>query len=329
MKTNLLPQSRIALSLAAFLLIFAALSSMAQPAQVIVNVFLWNESDTPNESQYIVGQGSLNATPPAILTTNLSFEEPDSSAYINCVSAIGQLQLEANSFIDRGGEAFGGDMQVFFENNVGGPDVEFLDQLTVTSPTLPVGTPVQIQLAALYSGFISPPAGEYDFSSASVELGALVGNDWNYTTGLVSGAVSTNLITYNVSTYVGSSVNFSSGINAEGGSEVGSFDPYESSISAGITNVVYVSILTPGASYTTASEFVYPTLLPTLTIQPAGGGMLLTWPVTGLNFALQQNSDLTTTNWLACNSPVTTANGTNQVTISPALGNMFYRLASQ
>lgn len=328
MKTDLFSSSRMGLT--AFFLLFAGHSALAQVVgEVYVNVYLWNQSYTENESYYIVGSGSQNATPPSILTTNLAFETSDSSAYINCVSAIGQSQLTANAFIDRSDVEYSGTTQVFFEYNPGGPDLEFIDQLNITSATLPNGTPVQLQLAAVYSGFISPPVGEGDFSSAYVELGVLIGNEWNYTNGTVANTVQTNVITYNVSSYVGDSVSISAGINAYGGTEVESFDAYESSISAGITNVVYVTMLTPGSSYTTASEWVYPALLPTLNLQPTADALLLTWPVNGFNFALQQNSDLTTTNWAACNSPVTTVNGTNQVTISSGSGTMFYRLVSQ
>jgi hypothetical protein len=66
---------------------------------------------------------------------------------------------------------------------------------------------------------------------------------------------------------------------------------------------------------------------PVLTIKPNAASAILSWPVTGQTFALQENPDLNQTNtWSAVGIPVTTTNGTNYVTVPAAVGNKFFRL---
>jgi hypothetical protein len=65
--------------------------------------------------------------------------------------------------------------------------------------------------------------------------------------------------------------------------------------------------------------------LPLLHITPAGNGVIVSWADTG-SYTLQTNGNLGTTNWIAYGGSVSTANGTNSVTISPARGNLFFRL---
>ena len=68
--------------------------------------------------------------------------------------------------------------------------------------------------------------------------------------------------------------------------------------------------------------------VPNLLIRYLGpNSVVVSWLATG-NFSLRQNTDLATTNWMVSSYPVTTENGTNSVTITPALGNLFFRLAS-
>ena len=53
---------------------------------------------------------------------------------------------------------------------------------------------------------------------------------------------------------------------------------------------------------------------------------LVFWPAPSDGFVLQQNTNLTTTNWVAVtNSPVV-VNSEKQVTVSPLVGNRYYRL---
>jgi hypothetical protein len=64
----------------------------------------------------------------------------------------------------------------------------------------------------------------------------------------------------------------------------------------------------------------------TLNITPAANGVVLSWPASGTVFRLLQNADLTTTNWVVNTNDVSVANGTNQVTVTTAAGNLFFQL---
>jgi len=56
---------------------------------------------------------------------------------------------------------------------------------------------------------------------------------------------------------------------------------------------------------------------------------LFSWPAPNAAFALQQNSDLNTTNWVALALNPVTVGSENQVAVPRPPGNMFYRLSSQ
>jgi hypothetical protein len=64
---------------------------------------------------------------------------------------------------------------------------------------------------------------------------------------------------------------------------------------------------------------------PALSIQHATNGVTLLWPASTTIYRLQQNADLTT-NWVPNMNATNLVNGTNQVTISPAFGKMFFQL---
>jgi len=53
--------------------------------------------------------------------------------------------------------------------------------------------------------------------------------------------------------------------------------------------------------------------------------VVVSWPDTG-SYTLQTNGDLTTSGWMDYGGMVTTANGTNSITITPPAGNLFFRL---
>lgn len=65
---------------------------------------------------------------------------------------------------------------------------------------------------------------------------------------------------------------------------------------------------------------------PILSIQPMTNCVMVLWPSSGTTYRLLQNSDLTTTNWFPNTNTINVVNGTNQVTIFPATGNMFFQL---
>ena len=69
--------------------------------------------------------------------------------------------------------------------------------------------------------------------------------------------------------------------------------------------------------------------VPNLIIVPNGpNSVKVLWPDTG-TYALQQNNNLAATSaWATSGYAVTTANGTNSITITPPVGNLFFRLAN-
>jgi hypothetical protein len=67
---------------------------------------------------------------------------------------------------------------------------------------------------------------------------------------------------------------------------------------------------------------------PNLTITYSANNVIVSWPDTG-SYTLQQNANLALANgWTTSGYSITTANGTNSVTISPPTGNLFFRLAN-
>jgi hypothetical protein len=68
--------------------------------------------------------------------------------------------------------------------------------------------------------------------------------------------------------------------------------------------------------------------VPNLIIQSLSpGSVKVSWPNTG-SYTLQQNSNLVTGTWTASGYTITTANGTNSITIAPPVGNLFFRLSN-
>jgi hypothetical protein len=68
--------------------------------------------------------------------------------------------------------------------------------------------------------------------------------------------------------------------------------------------------------------------LPKLTIAHAGNSVLVSWPDTG-NYILQQSGNLASSpRWTPSAFSISAGNGTNSITIAPAQGNLFFRLAN-
>lgn len=68
--------------------------------------------------------------------------------------------------------------------------------------------------------------------------------------------------------------------------------------------------------------------VPPLTILRAGPQTVrVLWPALG-SYTLLQTLSLATGGWTTNTAPVTTANGTNSITINPPNGNLFFRLSS-
>ena len=67
--------------------------------------------------------------------------------------------------------------------------------------------------------------------------------------------------------------------------------------------------------------------LPNLTITFVGpDSLVVSWPNTG-SYTLQQNSSVAGGSWTPSGYSITTANGTNSITISLPTGNLFFRLS--
>lgn len=69
--------------------------------------------------------------------------------------------------------------------------------------------------------------------------------------------------------------------------------------------------------------------LPNLSISFArANSVVVAWPNTG-GYTLQQKSNLVgSAGWTTNNYPITTINGTNSITITPPMGNLFFRLSN-
>jgi hypothetical protein len=82
-------------------------------------------------------------------------------------------------------------------------------------------------------------------------------------------------------------------------------------------------VATSGAIYVSQS---IPT--PSLSLAPSGSNAMISWLIPSMDFTLQQNSDLTTTNWTDVTTPpvLNLTNLQNQVRVSATNGHTFYRL---
>jgi phosphatidylinositol-3-phosphatase len=69
---------------------------------------------------------------------------------------------------------------------------------------------------------------------------------------------------------------------------------------------------------------------PSLTITKSGNSAIISWPSPSTGFYLQTNSNLTRTNWANYTGTIATngAGTSNSVTVTPPVGNLFFRLAN-
>jgi len=63
-----------------------------------------------------------------------------------------------------------------------------------------------------------------------------------------------------------------------------------------------------------------------LSISLVTNTVIVSWPASASAFHLQQNTNVNTTTWVANTNSVSQVNGTNQVTLPPSGGTMFFRL---
>lgn len=96
----------------------------------------------------------------------------------------------------------------------------------------------------------------------------------------------------------------------------------------GGTNTAYVGFTGGDGGVTsiqTISNFSFVSI-PTATIQMSGPNAVISWPQTILGYSLQENSNLTTTNWATVTNLPVVANGQNQVALPASRTSLFYRL---
>jgi hypothetical protein len=68
--------------------------------------------------------------------------------------------------------------------------------------------------------------------------------------------------------------------------------------------------------------------VPNLTVTFVGpNSVKVSWPNTGSYTLLQNNNPAATASWTTSGYSITTANGTNSITITPPTGNLFFRLS--
>ena len=98
-----------------------------------------------------------------------------------------------------------------------------------------------------------------------------------------------------------------------------------SSVAASADGNILIAVTGYGGIWTSQN-----TPLPHLNISSMNGNLAFSWIIPSTNFVLQQNLDLTTTNWLTLtNTPtLNLANLQDQVMLSPFNGTGFYRLAT-
>ena len=87
-----------------------------------------------------------------------------------------------------------------------------------------------------------------------------------------------------------------------------------------------ISVITAGGLASSPLNFVV-TTLPTITIVSSSTNTLvISWPAPSTGFVLQQNPDLTSTNWTSVTNAVNPTNGFNQVVVPLSSDNEFFRL---
>jgi hypothetical protein len=259
-------------------------------------------------------------------------------------ASFGLLQLTASALTyNQAGDGIAHEAR-FLSSLGSGSDVAFLDNLTFYSSTLSSGAAVQFQIATVYSGTISAPQGMASSkdnvtsaASASLEVqNATIVSGNNLVTGAIGSVNQTNTLSITGSVTIGSggntpAVTINPYLSASGEAADNDGRFFYGIVNCSISSQTYVTILTPGVTYTAASGTVYPSLqntqAPMLSIAATGNqSVTISWPAAFSNYTLQQNANLSTTNWVSNTSSVSVVNGTNQVAVSPGANQLFFRL---
>ena len=73
-------------------------------------------------------------------------------------------------------------------------------------------------------------------------------------------------------------------------------------------------------------NWIYTNLIPGLRIEAAGSNAVVAWCTNAPGFTLQQNGDLTSTNWVTVTNAPVTVSDEYHVTLAPTATNAFFRL---
>jgi hypothetical protein len=103
-------------------------------------------------------------------------------------------------------------------------------------------------------------------------------------------------------------------------------DNLDGTVSGGLFAVVFDNTSTPKAIQLTGTPFALDTTPPALSISLSGGSAVISWASSAEAFVLQQNSNLTTTNWAVSTTMPFLTNGWNQVFLTVTNSQQFYRL---
>jgi IPT/TIG domain len=128
----------------------------------------------------------------------------------------------------------------------------------------------------------------------------------------------TNFTTASMILFNGASANFT----------IGSSNTITATVPTGATTGT-ISIITSGGLATSATNFVVTTLPKVNIVSSLTNTFVISWAAPSTGFVLQQNSDLTTTNWANMTNAVNSDGSLNQIVIPFSTGNNFFRLISQ
>lgn len=67
---------------------------------------------------------------------------------------------------------------------------------------------------------------------------------------------------------------------------------------------------------------------PLLTISRTNNAVMVFWPATSTNWMLQQNANLSSTNWITAPETIMDNGTLKYIIVNPSAGNQFYRLSS-
>ena len=266
------------------------------------------------------------------LVVALANNDATRTVSLNASATYGVLQASGNAIATATATQPGG--RAFFGAYFSGHSLlAFRDYLNLTSATLPPGTPVEVVVTERFQAAASPnlnssQTGNYDQSVAT--------HVWIRMTssGLISDDVETNLppgqtLTATLHSQVGGAIQLDALLYADGQAEANDYQSETATAFLTAQATTYVTILTTGASYYSASGTIYPgsTNRPSLTIRLAAPDTaVVAWPTNATGFTLQENPGLDVAGWVNNTNLVSVVGTNQQVTINPLPANRFFRL---